>query len=451
MASSDRLRAPVIVWFRRDLRLDDHPALDAALASGRPVVPVVVLDPRLHGRGAPRRRRERFDGAVVALDRDLRTRGGRLILRTGDPATVIAALAAEARADEVVASRDLTPYARRRDGAVAQALGAATPLRLLPGTVVVEPEATGETRVFAAFYRRWLAATRRAAVPVPGAIVVPEGIRSEPLPTAAADGGPEACARLAAFERERAAAYRDDRNRLDIDGTSGLSTDLHLGTVSPLRAAAVDSEAFVRQLAWRDWAHHLLWFEGTEAVETSGPDGDGPRRSPGEPAWREDAAGFDAWREGRTGYPPVDAAMRQLAQTGWIHNRARMIAASFLTKDLLVDWRAGEAHFRETLVDADVANNRLGWRWTSGVGADAAPFVRVFNPALQGERFDPDGAWVRRWVPELARLPAAFVHRPWDAPVPPPGYPGPIVDHAAARERALAAFAERRVPRRSSS
>lgn len=434
MPFSDRdSHPPIIVWFRRDLRLDDHPPLAEAVASGRPIVPVVVLDPRLRRLRGPGRRLERFDAAVAALDRDLRARGGRLVVRTGDPASVIPALAAEVGAREVVASRDLTPYARRRDDAVARSLGGQARLRLLPGTLVIEPEATGETRVFAAFHRRWLVSVRRPLAPAPGAIVVPDGVRGEALPTTDAAGGPEALHRLAAFERERAAAYRDDRNRLDIDGTSGLSTDLHLGTLSPLRAALTESEAFVRQLAWRDWAHHLLWFDGFRDDLSD------------EPAWREDPGGFDAWREGRTGYPAVDAAMRQLAETGWLHNRARMIAASFLTKDLLVDWRAGEAHFREALVDADVANNRLGWRWTSGVGADAAPFVRVFNPSLQGERFDPQGAWVRRWVPEVAALPPAFVHRPWDAPVPPAGYPRPIVDHAAARHRALAAFAARRV------
>lgn len=248
------------------------------------------------------------------------------------------------------------------------------------------------------------------------------------------DGGPEALERLATFQRERASNYARDRDRLDVNGTSRLSADLHIGTLSPLRAIATDSDAFVRQLAWRDWANHLLWF--------ADPEDESPAR-PREPDWRRDRAAYDAWREGRTGYPTVDAAMRQLGATGWIHNRARLIVASFLTKDLLLDWRLGEAHFTETLIDGNVANNRLGWRWASGVGHDAAPFVRVLNPVLQGQRFDPHGAWVREWIPELTKVPDEFVHHPWDAPVPPASYPARVVDHAQARARALAAFPEK--------
>jgi deoxyribodipyrimidine photo-lyase len=425
-------KRPIVVWFRRDLRTDDHPALARAAHSGRPIIPLVVLDPGLRGPRVAARRLARFESAVAALDRDLRDIGGRLILRTGDPTVVLPALAAEVGADEVLASRDLTPYARRRDAAVSDALTGMTRLRLLPGTVVIEPEDTGEVRVFAAFYRRWQRLAHRSAVAPPRSIEVPETVASEPLPSAAlVEGGPEALHRLAEFQQDRAANYARDRNRLDRDGTSQLSPDLHLGTLSPVRAAATDADAFVRQIAWRDWAHHLLWFAAEPPVSDD--------RSR-EPVWRTDRAALDAWREGRTGYPTVDAAMRQISATGWIHNRARLIVASFLTKDLLLDWRLGEKHFLETLVDGDVANNRLGWRWTSGVGHDAAPFVRVLNPVLQGQRFDPSGTWVRQWVPELAKVRDEFVHNPWDAPVPPTGYPERIVNHADARARALAAF-----------
>jgi deoxyribodipyrimidine photo-lyase len=427
---------PVVVWFRRDLRLDDNPALGRAVESGRPIVPLVVDDPGLRGPKVAPRRVERYDSAVVALDRDLRQIGGRLIVRSGEAADVVPALVLEVGADEVIATRDLTPLARRRDAAVAAALTGTARLRLLPGTIVVEPEDTGEIKVFAAFFRRWQRLPHRQPLDPPQRIVVPDGVKSEPMPRAKAMGGPEALSRLRGFQADEAGDYARDRNRLDHDGTSRLSPDLHLGTISSLRTAATDSEAFVRQIAWRDWAHHLLWF----ARETHAGDKDGRNVRAGEPAWLEAGQAYDAWREGRTGYPTVDAGMRQLAQTGWIHNRARLIVASFLTKDLLLDWRLGEAHFLETLIDGDVANNRLGWRWTAGVGHDAAPFVRVLNPVLQGQRFDPHGSWVREWVPELRHVPDAFVHNPWESASRPRGYPPPIVNHLEARARALAAY-----------
>ncbi|HEX8025524.1 MAG TPA: FAD-binding domain-containing protein, partial [Candidatus Limnocylindrales bacterium] len=330
-------------------------------------------------------------------------------------------------------TRDHTPRARARDAAVATQVR----LRLTSGQLIVEPEALGQMRVFTPFHRRWVAQVARASdrvstsgSPTPPRMDVPPDLASEPIPDRPSRGGPEARARLLAFAAGPADRYSADRDRLDLLGTSRLSADLHFGTLSPLTAlATVESEAFRRQLAWRDWAAHLLWFD---------PDAIGD-----ELPWRDDPDGLRAWQEGRTGYPTVDAAMRQLATEGWIANRARMIVASFLTKDLLIDWRAGAAHFLRQLVDADVANNRLGWRWTAGVGPDAAPYVRVLNPVLQGQRFDPDGRWVRRWVPEVAGLPDALVHQPWAADQPPRGYPRPIVDHRAARERALAAFAAR--------
>jgi len=434
--------SPVVVWFRRDLRLDDHPALTTAVATGRPVIPLVVLDPALlSGSTMGGRRRARFEAAVVALDRDLREIGGRLIVRSGDPQVVLPALAAETGVREVIATRDVTPYALHRDRAVRDALSADALLRLLPGQLIVDPEAMGETRVFTPFHRRWAAVPHPEPLPAPARVSVPRGVSSEPLPTAGARGGPEALAALRAFAVDRAADYETLRNHLDVDGTSGFSADLHLGTLSARRTAAdVPSTAFVRQLAWRDWAHHLLWFHRDI----------GGQRSYGaeaEIAWRRDPDAVAAWREGRTGYPLVDAGMRQLAATGMMHNRARMVAASFLVKHLLVDWRVGEAHFLRHLEDGDVANNLLGWRWTAGAGPDAAPFFRILNPVLQGQRFDPRGSWVRRWVPEVAGLPDTFVHRPWEATGgPPPGYPPPIVDHAFARARALAAFHDRPRP-----
>jgi deoxyribodipyrimidine photo-lyase len=433
-------RPPTIVWFRRDLRLDDHPALTAAVTDGDPIIPLVVIDPRLERSPTmgPRRWR-RFESAVASLDRDLRSVGGRLVVRRGDPSQVVPALLAESGAHRVVASREVTPYATRRDAVI----GAAVPLELHPGTLVVEPEPVGDARVFTAFHRRWEAVAHGVPLPAPRRVSVPEVIAGEPIPEASPRGTADALARLEVFARERAARYAMDRDRLDLDATSGLAADLHLGTISPRRVVAeVGVAAFRRQLAWRDWAHHLLWFHPD--IAAAAPVGEDAAMLHGELAWRDDPVGLAAWREGRTGYPAVDAAMRQLAATGTISNRARMIVASFLTKDLLIDWRLGAGHFLRELEDGDVANNTLGWRWTSGIGHDAAPFFRVFNPVLQGRRFDPLGTWVRRWIPELASVPDACVHAPWTAPGgPPAGYPPPIVDHGAARARALAAFADR--------
>jgi deoxyribodipyrimidine photo-lyase len=434
-------RPPIVVWFRRDLRLDDHPALAAAVEDGGPIIPLVVIDPRLERSPSmsPHRWR-RFESAVAGLDRDLRSIGGRLIVRHGDPRHVVPALVAETEARRVVASRDVSPYAVRRDLVVASAVQ----LELLPGILAVEPEQVGDARVFAAFHRRWEAVPLGSPHPAPARVTVPEEVTGHAVPDAPPRGTAEALARLDAFVRGRASEYEANRDRLDLEATSGLSADLHLGTISPRRViAGVDVAAFRRQLAWRDWAHHLLWFHPEIATGRAADDAaDLARR---EPAWRDDLPGLTAWKDGRTGHPVVDAAMRQLAATGTMHNRARMIVASFLTKDLLVDWRLGAAHFLRELEDGDVANNTLGWRWTSGIGHDAAPFFRVFNPVLQARRFDPYGVWVRRWIPELASVPGAWVHEPWAAPGgPPPGYPPRIVDHGAARARALAAFNGRR-------
>ena len=396
-----------------------------------------MWDPAIveRGRVAPRRL-ALLQGALASLDRAFRERGGRLVIRRGDPAAEIAALAAETGATEVHAHRDYTPFARARFARVAAIPGVR--LVLHAGTLLVEPEAIGESRVFSAFHRRWIEVDLRVAQDAPRRIAVPAGFSGEAVPASTVDPQADAEGRLRAFASEAGLRYGADRDRLDLDGTSHLSAALHLGLISPRRvAAAVDNEAFRRQLAWRDWASHLPWFRPAtlqEGWDTAFRDA----------AWRDDADALAAWHEGRTGYPTVDAAMRQLAAEGWIHNRARMIVASFLAKDLLLDWRAGEAWFLRHLVDGDVANNSLGWQWTAGVGTDAAPYVRVLNPSLQGERFDPKGEWVRRWVPELRDVDARWIHRPWEAPDGAPardGYPAPLVDHSEARRRALALHA----------
>ncbi|MBP1705892.1 MAG: deoxyribodipyrimidine photo-lyase [Chloroflexi bacterium] len=425
-----------VAWFRRDLRVVDNPALLAALASAGAVVPLFVRDPSiLGGSRASDRRNAWLEAALASLDADLRTLGGRLVVREGDPREVVPELAREVGASMVHAQRDYTPFARSRDAAVADAVD----LRLHQGLLLAEPEEIGDVKVFAAFHRRFAAGPLRAPLPAPDRVVAPDGVAGIPPDTAPAAGALEAStaaalARLHAFAA-RADRYATDRDRLDVDGSSRLSVHLHFGTVSPAMVAAeVEDDAFRRQLAWRDWAHHLVWWR-PEAV------GAAWREDLRDLRWDDDPALFSAWAEGRTGYPVVDAAMRQLAAEGFMPNRARMIAASFLAKDLFLDWREGERHFLRQLLDGDVAANAMGWQWVAGVGTDAAPYFRVFNPVLQGRRFDPAGTWVRRWVPEIAELPAAHVHAPWQAPGGPPrGYPPPIVDHAQARARAIARY-----------
>lgn len=420
-----------IVWFRRDLRVADHRPLLAALREHGHVVPLFVREPSLlAGPASGARRTRRMEAALVALDEQLRARGGRLIVRDGPAPEAIVRLAAETGATEVFAHRDYTPFGRRREAEVQSRL----PLRLEPGVLLVEPEAIPEQRVFAAFHRRWVASRPEEPLGAPLRVPVPSGVASAPLQPVAALGELGALRRAVAFAADGADHYADRRDRLDLEGTSHLSTDLHLGTISVRQVVAlVADEAFRRQLAWRDWAHHLLWWRPDAAHNAWRTEYRSMR-------WRDDPAGLDAWRQGMTGFPTVDAGMRQLAAEGWIPNRARLIVASFLAKHLLVDWRAGERHFLVSLEDGDIANNSLGWQWVAGVGTDAAPWFRILDPVRQGERFDPAGTWVRRWIPELADVPDELVHRPWDAAPPPHEYPSPIVDRAEARARATAAF-----------
>ena len=457
-----------VLWLRRDLRVHDHPALARALASADVVVPLYVLDERLlDGPRASANRTWFLLGSLRALADDLARLGSPLVVRTGRPEAVVPAFAAELGAVDVFATRDIGPFARRRDGIVDEALAAGgRRLHLARGLLVAEPEEVGgadgrPVLVFTPFFRRWAAVPRRAILPAPAVIPGPavpvagEVIPVPPPPTADDDLLPlpgEAAARTRLARWVASAAlpeYADGRNRLDAEGTSRLSADLKFGTLSPLEVLEATEgpgdgrRLFLSELAWREFYAHVLWHFPHVVRGAFRPAYDAV-------SWADDPAGLAAWRGGRTGFPVVDAAMRQLAGSGWMHNRARMIAASFLTKDLLVDWRAGEAHFMRHLVDGDVASNNGGWQWTAGTGTDAAPYFRVFNPVSQGRRFDPAGAYVRRWVPELANVPDEFVHEPWMMPADVQAasgcvigrdYPAPIVDHAAARARALAAYA----------
>ena len=456
-----------ILWLRRDLRLADHPALHAALDGADRVVPLFVLDPSLvRARTMSPARLSYLCDALADLDNQLRERGGRLVVRSGDPRRVLPQVAAEVGASAVHWSADSTTFAQRRDAQVAEALRAAgVPMRAHPGVAVHAPgtvrSGTGEVyRVFSPFLRAWLTRDVGRLLPLPDTVPVHGNVASEDLPTLsaldvglAADvlaGGPRAAGqRLERFRADGAGAYHDRRNALAEDGTSRLSADLHYGCLSPRQPlAGLDRRrpghrAFTTEIAWRDFYLHVMaaWPEvrGTEF----NPD---YRRLP----WRGGGADFDAWAAGRTGYPIVDAGMRQLAAIGWLHNRARMIVASFLCKDLLIDWRLGQDHFLQHLVDGDVASNNGGWQWAAGTGTDAQPYFRIFNPTTQGQRFDPDGAYVRRWVPELRVVPPRWIHAPAELPAAVAAdigfvlgrdYPEPIVDHAEARRRALDWFA----------
>jgi deoxyribodipyrimidine photo-lyase len=470
-----------IVWFRQDLRLADHAPLRAAAAAGG-VVPVFVWAPEEEGAWAPGgASRWWLHRSLAALDAELRARGSRLVLARGPTLDALRAVARASGASAVRWQRRHEPAARARDAALADALRESG---LEPhqhgGALLCEPDALASNAgtPFKVFTPFWRALESRVEVPAPRpaprALAVParwpDSLPLEALelaPRIAWDAGlvarwtpgeAGALARLAGFADGPIGAYHERRDRPAEAGVSGLAPHLHFGEVSPAQcwaaarnaagegaARATGADAFRRQLGWRDFAHHVLWHH---------PD------TPEQPLhakyaafpWREDGradALLRAWQRGRTGYPIVDAGMRELWRTGSMHNRVRMIAASLLVKNLRLHWRHGARWFWDTLCDADLANNTMGWQWVAGCGADAAPYFRIFNPVLQSQRFDAAGAYLRRWLPELARLPEAVLHAPWQAA---PAelaaagvrlgrdYPRPIVDFAQSRAEALAAL-----------
>ncbi|WP_420347383.1 cryptochrome/photolyase family protein [Pelagibius sp.] len=471
--------SPSIVWLRQDLRLADNPALQAACARGGKILPVFVLDDANAGAWKPGgAARWWLHHSLAALQGELRSRSAPLCLRRGDAEEILPALAAETGAGAVFWNRCYEPHAIARDKALkARLRDDGLTVESFNGGLLFEPweirtGSGGPYKVFTPFWKAMLAAPAPPAPePAPERIDGLDGVSGDRLehwdllPTKPdwagglrdnwTPGEKGAVARLRAFLDEAAGAYTARRDRPDEPATSRLSPHLHWGEVSPRQvwqsghqviAAGTAKEdgvmGFLRQLGWRDFSHLLLYHWPDFAERSWRPEFDAY-------PWRDDDAGFEAWCRGRTGYPIVDAGMRELWHTGWMHNRVRMITASFLVKHLLIPWQRGEAWFWDTLVDADLANNSAGWQWVAGSGADAAPYFRIFNPITQGEKFDPDGRYVRKWVPEIATLPDAYLNKPWEAPPPVLAeagillgetYPKPIVDHKAARARALSGY-----------
>lgn len=468
--------APSLVWFRDDLRLTDNPALHAATQQGRAVIALYVLDEESPGlRRLGGAARWWLHRSLASLAEDLETIGVPLVLRQGRAGQVLRDLAGETGVGAVYWNRRYRPAEVAVDTAVMSDLRAAgCEVVSFQANLLFEPWTmqTGSGQPFRVFTPFWKAArakgVARAPLPTPRPVSNrAPAHRSEPLadwallPTrpdwageiAAAWTPGEAAAKagLAEFLDGALPRYARERDRPGIDGTSRMSPHLRFGEISPFqiwhatiaRKNASGVDKFLSELGWREFSWHLLHHFGDLEIRNVNQKFDAF-------PWRDDEAGFRAWTRGLTGYPIVDAGMRQLWRTGWMHNRVRMVAASFLIKHLMIDWRRGEEWFWDTLVDADPANNPASWQWVAGSGADAAPYFRVFNPMLQGEKFDPAGTYVRKWVPELARLPDRWIHRPWEAPpahlesaavVLGETYPNPLVDHASSRRRALDAFA----------
>jgi len=472
---------PVIVWFAQDLRLADHPALTAAVQQERPIIPLYVLDDEASGPwAAGGASRWWLHYSLQALAADLAQRGSRLILRRGNATTIIAELVQELGATAVFCTRRYEPCASADERKLKNHLSQrGFDFRRFGGSLLYEPEtvATKDAqpfKVFTPFSKVCLAQrVTSSALPTPAKITTPsqwpasdvldDWVLTPRTPDWAgglrecwSPGEAGATRRLDAFVESSLDEYHTSRDRPDCAATSSLSPHLHFGELSPRQVwhrvapfastfpgGTEGADSFLRELIWREFSYHMLYHWPTLPEAPFRP---GFERFP----WRDDEHMLAAWQLGRTGYPLVDAGMRQLWHTGWMHNRVRMVTASFLVKHLLIPWQRGAAWFWDTLVDADLANNSASWQWVSGCGVDAAPYFRIFNPILQGLKFDPDGTYVRRWVPEIALLKTDYIHQPWLAPTSAledasirlgENYPEPVVDHAFARRRALEAFA----------
>ncbi|MBP6014280.1 MAG: deoxyribodipyrimidine photo-lyase [Alphaproteobacteria bacterium] len=462
--------SPVIHWFRQDLRLADNLALHAAAGQGA-LIPVFILDDETPGKWKPgAASRWWLHKSLEALEASLAKRGSRLILRRGNAHKIIPALLRETGATAIHWNRQYEPWAIARDTALKETLKSQNVkaesfnAALLKEPWQVKTGADGPFKVFTPFWRAASATIDETApLPAPKKFASPlEWPRSDTLaswkllPTKPnwargfeplwAPGEAGARKRLETFIDRALAHYAGGRDRPDQQNTSRLSPHLHFGEIGPRqvwhalqiarqdRKAGVNVDKFLSEIGWREFSNHLLYHVPTLPEQNFRPAFD---RFP----WERNDRAFKAWTKGQTGYPIVDAGMRELWTTGTMHNRVRMVAASFLIKHLLIDWRRGADWFWDTLLDADLANNSASWQWVAGSGADAAPYFRIFNPVLQGEKFDPDGAYVRQWNPELTHCDPRLIHRPWEATnATSLDYPPPIVDHGAARAKALAAF-----------
>jgi deoxyribodipyrimidine photo-lyase len=464
--------APIIVWFRQDLRLFDNPALHTAAQTGAPILPVYILDDVSPGpwkMGAASR--VWLHHSLAALNQSLHHT---MLFLSGDARTVLPELVTQVGARGVYWNRLYEPWAITRDTQIKETLKSSgrevhsfnTGLMYEPWAVT-KPDGT-PYRVFTPFWRKGCAGLGAPPAPVAapknlnlhtisGAPIDSLGLLptaprwDTPMMTHWTPGEDGAQARWQDFLANGLSGYKENRNRPDLPAhTSGLSPHLHFGEISPRQlfhdtSAAIaadltlqnDGDHFLSELGWREFSHHLLFHNPSLPEHPLQP------KFAAFP-WVDDAPAVQKWQRGQTGFPIVDAGLRQLWATGYMHNRVRMIVGSFLVKNMLTHWRVGEDWFWDTLFDADLANNAASWQWIAGCGADAAPYFRIFNPVLQGEKFDPNGDYVRQYVPELANFPTEFIHRPWDAPdlLRPRDYPPPLMDHSGARDRALAALAQ---------
>jgi len=442
-----------IWWIRRDLRLSNNGALHAALHRDS-VLPVFIIDPAFESSSA-RRKNFLYEG-LHALDKELRERGSYLLIRRGKPLDVLTKLQEEIEVEAIFAEEDFTPFARKRDMEIEHHL----PLHLVRGQTVHHPGSVLKSdgtpyTVYTPYSKAWKAKLLSSfdIYSAPAKINTSIQLTNEKLPAYESNpvfpsGEKEALARLDEFLHRKIYSYGEDRNRMDLDGTSSLSPYLHLGMLGLRQAvhAALQAQTQARGEASRQksaeiWLNELIWREFYIQILYHFPHvaGNSFNKSLANIPWRNNISEFEAWKEGRTGVPIVDAAMRQLRETGWMHNRARMIVASYLVKDLLIDWRWGEAWFMENLLDGDRAANNGGWQWTAGTGTDAAPYFRIFNPALQSAKFDPKGDYIRRWVPELRDVNTKDIHAIWEKGIQINGYPErPIIDRN--KERTLQAY-----------
>ena len=442
-----------LFWFRKDLRLKDNIAWAKACEAHR-IHPVLVLEPELISNAGSYRRRQFFLN-VSALAAEIKSIGGELSVIQGPAKDVLPRYVIENNVDCIYFNADTTPFSRQRDEQIAKDIS--IPINTSWSGLVHPPETVltqkGEiSKVFTPFYKKWVTLPAPPSIQEsrPTFVDVQQNTQDETqdlIPSTSNEGHKAAIERFERFLKV-VDDYQESRNFPSEDGTSFLSSDLHFGTIGPreiLHRLSPNREGhrqFIRQLAWRDWYSHLLFANQDIPNKAANPSYDSI-------PWRDDPEEFENWKKGQTGYPIVDAGMRQLSATGWMHNRVRMITASFLVKHLLIDWRKGEKYFRKILIDGDVAQNCGNWQWVAGTGFDAAPYFRVFNPMLQSKKFDPMGRYIRRWVPELEGLSNAEIHDPWEHDqitldkcdvMLGETYPFPIVNHADARERAIATY-----------